>query len=368
MKPVIGILAHRKGNFFTNAQFLRDLVREGNKLGAVVYTFSYRDLLEKKKKIHGFTPGANGKWLGQTFPWPDIVIDFCRVLRKPFREMRRRKDLFVYANNKFTYKWRAMKLFEGSEQVNKWSPETFIYSPSRLGKMMEKYPIVYVKPGNGTGGHSVAKIKRLEDGYLVQGRTRSGKIIKQKLDSAETVRRRLNQWVRSQQIRTGNFMVQQGLNLEPLPGRIIDARILIQKNGKGQWVITGKALRVGGKNSPTTNLLYGDGKALHFGSFLRERFGPKKAEQIEQECHQLAYRLMEVIEKRFGSMMEFGLDVGIDKKGDVWLIEANPKPAHDTFIKSKEPDVYRKSLRRPIQYAMYLIQKEKEANKPGIAN
>src|SRR5206468_11392105 len=129
-------------------------------------------------------------------------------------EIRRRKDLYKYANNIFTYKRRVMKLFEASEQVNKWLPETYIYSPSRLGSMMEKYPIVYVKPGNGTGGHSVVKIKRLADGYLVQGRTRSGKIIKQKLNSEETVRRRLNRWVRSEQIRTGNFMVQQGLNLE----------------------------------------------------------------------------------------------------------------------------------------------------------
>lgn len=355
MKPVIGILTHRSGLIFPNNKFIEGLIREGKKIGAVVYAFSHLDIIEKNKTIRGFIPDSLGNWHGSACPWPDVVIDFCRVLRKPFRVMRRRKDLFVYANHKFTNKWKATEFFASSEQVKKWIPETFSYSPSRLSRMLEKYPIVYVKPGNGTGGHSVAKIIRLADGYLVQGRKKSGEIIKQKLNSEATVLSRLNQWVRSEQIRSGKFMVQQGLDLELLPGRLIDARILIQKNGKGEWVITGKVLRVGGKNSPTTNLS-ADGKALRFGNFIRERFGSNKAEQIEQECHRLAFRLMEVVEQRFGSMIEFGLDVGIDTKGNVWLIEANPKPGHDAFIKSKEVAVYRDSIRRPIQYAMYLIQ------------
>ncbi|WP_248923983.1 YheC/YheD family protein [Paenibacillus hamazuiensis] len=354
LKPVIGILAYRKGAFFENAKFLRDLIREGKKLGADVYAFSHVDLLEKSRKIRGYVPDERGKWTKRISSWPDIVIDFCRMLRKPYRDMRRRKDLFPYANNKFTYKWKAMLLFSESEQVKKWIPETGVYSSSRLSEMLEKYPIVYVKPGNGTGGHSIAKIKKAVGGYVLQGRKRSGKKIMETLKSEASVLRRIRRWVRAEQIRSGNFMVQQGLDLELLPGRMIDTRLIVQKNGKGAWVVTGKALRVGAKNSPTTNLIYGDGKALRFDSFMKERFGAEKAEQISRECDELALRLMEVIEGKFGSMIEFGLDIGIDTKGNVWFIEANPKPSHEAFIKSGELAAYRKSIRRPIQYAMFL--------------
>lgn len=356
MNTVIGILAYRKGATFTNSRFLSDLILEGNKLGAIVYAFSYLDILEDQRKIRGFVPGSNGKWHGKISPWPDIVIDFCRMLRKPFRDMRRRTDLFEYANHKFTYKWKAMKLFAASDRVKQWIPETLLYSPPHTSGLLEKHPIVYVKPGNGTGGRSVAKICRLPDGYLFQGRTKSGSIVHAQFPSKESVVRRLNEWVRKERIRTGNFMVQQGLDLELLPGRFMDARILVQKDGKGQWSVTGKVLRVSGKNSPTTNILHADGYVLRFKDFMKRRFGVKKAEEIDKECNRLSLRLMEVIEEQFGSMIEFGLDVGIDTKGKVWLIEANPKPGHKVFIKSKETDVYLESIRKPIQYAKYLIR------------
>ena len=111
--------------------------------------------------------------------------------------------------------------------------------------------------------------------------------------------------------------------MEGDPGRNIDVRILVQK----------------------------DGKALRFHKFITQRFGAQKAKKIENECNQLALRLMKVIERKYGSMTEFGLDVGMDTEGNVWLIEANPKPSHDAIMKSKEYDVYLKSIRRPIQYA-----------------
>ncbi|KIL40888.1 glutathione synthase [Gordoniibacillus kamchatkensis] len=358
-KPVVGILAHRSGRVFMNAKFLRDLAVEGEKLGARVYVFSHMDLREASRTIRGFTPASGGGWREETCPWPDVVIDFCRMLYKPFRDMRRRKDLFTYANHKFTYKWKAMKLFAGSDQVRRWIPETRIFSSPGLEQMLAKYPIVYVKPGNGTGGHSVAKIRSVNGKYLIRGRKRSGAVVKHELHSEKAVARWAGKWVQTEQIRSGKFMVQQGLDLELISGRLVDARLLIQKDGYGNWKVTGKVLRVGGRNSPTTNLIYGDGKALNFQTFMKERFGAQRAAEIERECESLALQLMNVVEQRFGSMIEFGLDVGIDVNGNVWLIEANPKPSHEAFLKAKQFAAYRTSIRRPIQYAMFLARQSK---------
>jgi hypothetical protein len=218
---------------------------------------------------------------------------------------------------------------------------------------------VYVKPGNGTGGHSVMKIKRQKDTFLLQGRRRSGRLLKAKLHSKRAVAVMLDRWVESEKIRSGRFMVQQGLNLQLLPDRLVDVRLLIQKNGSGKWEVTGKVLRAGGKDSPTTNLIYGDGKAIRYHAFLESRFGRQKAKEIDEECNLLAVRLVEVVEKKFGSMIEFGLDIGIDVDGFVWLIEVNPKPSHDAFLKSNERDIYLTSVLRPIQYAVYLAKKQK---------
>ncbi|SCW65354.1 YheC/D like ATP-grasp [Paenibacillus tianmuensis] len=353
-KLTVGILAHRVGNIFPNSKFLSDLVTEGRKLGACVYVFSHKDVQEDSRTIRGFTPISAGRWAGEPCPWPDVVIDFCRKLYKPFRDMRRREDLFVYANHKFTYKWKAMKLFAESDKLKRWIPKTFLYSPQALEQMIETHDLVYVKPGNGTGGHSVLKINKTGDGYRLQGRKRSGRIVATPVMTKQRVIRWINRWVQTEKIRSGSFMVQQGLDLQLIPRRQVDVRLLIQKNEIGNWEVTGKVLRVGAKNSPTTNLSYGDGKAMVFQTFIHSRFGLDKAKEIELECEELAHRLMEVVEERFGSMVEFGLDVGIDVNGQVWLIEANPKPGHRAFIKAKESATYLKSIRRPIQYAIHL--------------
>ncbi|MBP1988708.1 YheC/YheD family endospore coat-associated protein [Paenibacillus eucommiae] len=355
-KPLIGILAHRTNKTFMNGGFLHDLVREGEKLNSQVVVFSHLDLIEKDKKIHGFTRSPSNRWKMNIYPYPDVVIDFCRYLKKPFRDMRRRKDLFTYANHKFTYKWKATRLFSKSEKVKQWIPETLLYTPQNLRDMIRKHPILYIKPGNGTGGHSVVKLSRKSGTFHIKGRKKSARLTHIVLPSEDSAVRWLNSWVSTQRIRTGNFMIQQGLNLELIPGRVLDARLIIQKNERGGWEVTGKGMRVSAKNSPTTNLVHGDGKALRFEPFMIQRFGPEKAKQISRECDQMAMKLMEVIEERYGSMVEFGLDVGVDVKGNVWLIEANPKPSHTIFLGTKEMGLYRKSIQRPIQYAAYLAK------------
>jgi hypothetical protein len=359
LRPVIGILSYRVNKKFMDSRFLKDLVIEGEKLGAHVFAFSHVDLLEKSRKIRGFVPDGKGGWVERICPWPDVVIDFCRKLYKPFRDMRRRKDLFPYANHKFTYKWKAMKLFASSEEVNRWIPKTSLYTEKQLERMLEAYPIVYIKPGNGTGGHSIVKIKRVANEYHLYGRRKSGLLVKEKTASKTSLTKWVNRWVRIEQIRSGRFMIQQGLDLELLPGRLVDARLFIQKNGQGEWEVTGKVLRVGGKNSPTTNLLYGDGKALGFEQFLAKRFGEGNGRAISKECDQMALHLVNVIERRFGSMIEFGLDVGIDTEVRVWLIEVNPKPSHNALLEVKDVKTYRRSIQLPILYAKYVALQER---------
>lgn len=270
--------------------------------------------------------------------------------------MRRRKDLFTYANHKFTYKWKATKLFSESAKVQHWIPETLLYTPHNLRKMIRKHRILYIKPGNGTGGHSIVRISRKSGVFHIKGRKKSARLTHITLSSEDSLVRWLNSWVSTQRIRTGNFMIQQGLDLELIPGHVMDTRLLIQKNERGEWEVTGKGLRVSAKNSPTTNLVHRDGKALRFKPFMIRRFGPEKAEQITRECDEMAMKLMEVIEAQYGSMVEFGLDIGIDVNGNVWLIEANPKPGHSIFLATNEVGLFRKSLQRPIQYAAYLAK------------
>ncbi|WP_139491851.1 YheC/YheD family endospore coat-associated protein [Brevibacillus dissolubilis] len=358
-KPIIGILTWREGTKFEEPTYLRRLIREGRELGATVFLFGHQDIFAAERKIRGFVPSPEGGWVSRIYNWPEIVIDRCRKGSPEYREIRN-STLFRYVNQKYTNKWNATRRFMQNEAMRRWIPETVIYSTENLRQMLKKHELIYVKPGNGTGGRSILKIshqKNTKGGYTVLGRSRT--LVKKRLtfQTLQGLTRWLNRWVKAEKIRDGHFMIQQGLNLELIPGRVADTRLLIQKNELGEWRITGLGVRVGGKNSPTSNL-HGGGKAVSFANFLSERFNQEQIQEIQRECHQLAHTVVNVIEEEFGTMMEFGLDIGIDIKGRVWLIEVNPKPGRDIFKKMGNMGLYKKSVQRPLQFAMYLLEQD----------
>lgn len=361
-KPVIGILTWREGTRFEEPGYMRKLVEEGLGLGAITYVFAYQDVDLKQRRIRGFFPSDKGGWKSSIFPWPDVVIDRCRKGVEGYKNLRRQKELFTYANSTYTNKWTATQLFSREECLKKWIPKTLAYSPVNLNSMLKEYSLLYIKPGNGTGGRSILKIERTDKGFHLQGRARN--LVKKSayFKSPASLISWLNRWVDQEKIRNGHFMIQQGLDLSLVPERVADTRLLIQKDEKGEWSITGLGVRVGPKGSPTSNL-HGGGRPVPFKKVITERFGKEKAQSILAECQELAYEVVKTIESYFGSMMEFGLDIGIDVNGQVWLIEVNPKPGREIFKELGQLQLYKQSIQRPLQYALHLVQGKNNAEK-----
>jgi len=353
-KPVIGILTWRQGKRFEEPRYLRRLVQAGQRLGAVVYLFSHQDVLIAKRKVRGFVPSPGGGWQVRPFPWPDIVIDRYRKRVKEYLRLRHRK-LFAYANSTFAKKWKITQLLGADERVKRWIPQTVTFSPKALQHMLAQHPLLYIKPGNGTGGRSILKVAAHSHGYQLQGCDRTMAKQTLRVRTAAALENQVKRWVQEQQIRDGNFMVQQGIDLALTGNRVTDVRLLIQKNENGEWSVTGSGVRLGAPGSSVSNL-HGGGRAIPFESFMGSRFGAERAEEILQECHELAHATAETLEEHFGRMIEFGLDIGVDVNGNVWLIEVNPKPGREIFRQMGARETYAEAVRRPIQYALYLIR------------
>jgi hypothetical protein len=364
-KKLIGILTWRDGKRFEEPRYLRRLVQEGRKLGAEVFLFSHQDVFTAKRKIRGFTPAADGGWKGQWFGWPDIVIDRYRKKVKEYLILRHSR-LFLFANNPFNNKWNVTQLLMADEQVSRWIPRTVAYSAGNLRNMLSQYPCVYIKPGNGTGGRSIMKVTRRDKGFGLIGRDSKREKKSLHVQTEASLISWFHKWVKEQRIRKGTFMIQQGLNLELLPNRITDVRLLIQKDGEGKWGITGLGVRIGALHSAASNL-HADGKAALFAEFMRERFGAEKTEEIFQECCKLAHAAVETLDKRYERMMEYGLDIGVDVDGRVWLIEVNPKPGREIFREMGLSDKYEEAVKKPLQYALSLLE-QKEGNPEAVTD
>ncbi|MNN95053.1 Endospore coat-associated protein YheD [compost metagenome] len=57
-------------------------------------------------------------------------------------------------------------------------------------------------------------------------------------------------------------------------------------------------------------------------------------------------------------MCELALDIAIDERGKVWLLEINPKPAREVFARIGNKDIYQKAIERPLEYALYLYKRQ----------
>lgn len=353
-KRIIGILTWRAGKRFAEPDYLRRLIVAGRKLGAEVYLFSHQDVYAGVRKIRGFVPAAAGGWESRWFAWPQIVIDRFRK-RVPAYMKLRHSNLFVFANSPFSKKWRVTQLLASDERVSHWVPETHVYKPGKVKMMLDRHPLLYVKPGNGTGGRSILRVAATGKRYVLLGRDRLYGRHSVRLDSMVGVENWIKRWVRDQRISDGNFLVQQGLDLALIPNRVADVRLLIQKNEVGVWSVTGCGVRVGGSGSSTSNL-HGGGKAIPFHLFVSKRFGEEQAQKILRECHQMAHQVAQTLEERFGRMMEFGLDIGVDVDGRSWLIEVNPKPGREVFRQMGAMEIFTEAIRRPVQYALHLIE------------
>lgn len=352
-RPIIGILTWREGKKFAEPAYFRRLIRAGQELGSTVFLFSQKDVLASGKQVRGYVLDAGGKFQGRIFDRPDAVFDRYRYTpTQAFKDYVafRRTSNFLYANNRLANKWRVHEVLHRDTRMHRWLPETWLYNRTNLVKMLGRHSLLYVKPLNGTGGRNILSIEKTSEGYRLLGRDKQRAKVASVLKQVSSVQRWVDRWTRSEK-----YIVQQGLRLQLVPARAVDMRLLIQKDGQGDWRITGHGIRVGGERSATSNL-HGGGKAIPVATFLQPRFGAERSAQIVEDCEQLAFQTAETLENHFGRMVEFGLDIGIDVNGRAWLIEVNPKPAREIFREMGALQQYKQAISRPLEYAMYLAK------------
>jgi hypothetical protein len=359
--PTLGVMAlYLEGGKLEELAYFRKLSTAGKKLGLNVIVFTPEDVNDETKQILAWLyDDASGSWIRKRVRFPDIIYDRCRYQRsfrfQLLRKFRTDYPNLLYMSRPLLHKWGIHQVLYKSKSIRYYLPETVHYqSHAGLLRMLEKHGLLYVKPIDGTGGRGILRIEKQEPGtFLIQGRERSRRIITPFTVSGSQLGTRLAKWdlVR-------RYLIQQGIQLKLPDGRVHDYRLLIQKNGSGQWEVTGSAGRIGAKRSITSNL-HGGGSAVSTPRLLRMRFTSElRIREIEEDMERLAYLVVKHLEKQFGSMCELALDIAVDGSGRVWLLEINPKPAREVFSRVGESETYRKAVLRPLEYALFLYRQK----------
>ncbi|TFE30881.1 YheC/YheD family protein [Cohnella luojiensis] len=340
------------------------MIRAGKRIGISVFVFTPQDVEDRSGKIHAMVYNSDTKkWGRRWVRFPNVVYDRCRI-QKSYRfqqllAFRKRYSHLLFLNRPLRNKWTIYRTLGKVPAFRSHLPITKLYQSSEdVAMLLKKFPTVYLKPINGTGGRGILRIDRRKDGtLLLQGRNHSRKIVQPRHVSRSSLSSALSSW----DMHGDRYIVQQGLNIKLPSGRIHDYRMLVQKNGSGSWEVTGCAGRVGPFRSITSNL-HGGGEAATMNSLLRQWIGSDETiTQIRETAEKFGISVARHLDGAYGALCELALDLAIDRRGKVWLLEVNPKPSREVFKRAGERDVYRKAIVRPIEYALWSYRQKKES-------
>lgn len=299
-----------------------------------------------------------GHWVSTRRPLPDLVLP--KILTQPMEWRERIQQDTVQMARYSSYgpfsrsmgnKWEVHAILSGDSRTAHLLPDSVaVKAPADVEQLLLRHRAIYVKPVWGTQGKMIYKLEQGNRGIRVHY-TSGGKTFMRRL------RRGSPNWQAFLWKRfcgKRQFLAQQALDLVTVQGvRPVDFRWLVQKDGVGRWSVTARVARVGSPSSITTNLHTG-GDAVLADDFLRthgyrEERGRK---ELLQRIDRAALCIVEVLEEHVGRIGELGIDFGLTKQGEVYLIEVNPRPGRQ-MLKQTSLAIRSLSLRRNLEYAKY---------------
>jgi glutathione synthase/RimK-type ligase-like ATP-grasp enzyme len=359
MNPMLLGIMHCKTSSslpFGESKYFRELTILGWKYGITVYTFCPKEVRWSDRTVLGYEySSTHRKWEQKRFPLPKAIYDRCFYgSSKHFQSyqpaVKKLRDAGIqFLGYGLKGKWQVHEILSKIPSMVPYLPGSrIVWKASDIQKEWSDQPVV-IKPKAGSQGKGIYRLELTGKGISMTGRDPRNRSVHQNFTMDQA-----SGWLRKI-LSPGRYIVQPYLNLTTKDHRAFDIRSLVQKNGKGEWSLTGMAVRCGKPRSLTSNL-HGGGDVYPVEPFLKEQFG-HQAVEITNQLRSLSIEVCEALEKEHGRLVEVGVDLGIDRSGRIWLLEANSKPGRAVFRKITDVSSSRTSVESIIAYAKNLLSR-----------
>jgi len=351
--PVVGLLASFRDRDMTDAALERWLpyVGEYAKIGGLIVAFSLEGMIDDERKAIGcaYDP-VSGGWVRGVYPLPAAL--YLRRAKIGMYAHRRLYKLFGrrFFNAYAFSKWE-MYCWLRDSSVGRFLPETAPLGDERQAEaLFEKYGKLFLKHTTGFRGVGIYTAERRGDGVALSTGSGEEWTTRTLPDWGETYRTLLAE------VDANAYLAQQAVPLAKLNDRVMDFRVVAQKDEAGEWRAQALIARSGPAGSRVSNVSRG-GAAQPALTALETYIGDRHAARRAcEDFAELALAAAAETERRSGFHYgNFGMDIALDRFGSLWLLEINNVYPDPTIaLDANEPELFAKIMAAPLRYARTL--------------
>ncbi|WP_415840013.1 YheC/YheD family protein [Paenibacillus endophyticus] len=248
--------------------------------------------------------------------------------------------MMSYHSTTIKSKWVKTKWLLKNASIRKYVPRTLLFNRSNLSTLLSQHSTVFFKPTGGTGGFNIVRIKKRDHGYQVQHNSQ-----KNHCATKDSLYHQLQKRAKNR-----SYLLQKGIKLATVKGRPFDIRVMVQKSNDGVWKSTALFTKVGMPGKVATNYHQG-GELGYFRTTLsRAGFSQSSIERKEKELKKLGKSVGKLFDKHSRGFRELGLDIALDSKGNVWILEVNTRPQFYPLKHLNDKTLYRNIMAYAKQY------------------
>ncbi|WP_438314263.1 YheC/YheD family protein [Sporosarcina sp. FA9] len=359
--PVIALIVFSQLDEMTlsNLNHYREYFSDYASIQGLVYICAWNTIDIEKKQIQGYyfdpkASNASNRWKFGTFPYPGSAYNRTAMPETVFNALLTVMGDRVFnsfSNGSFN-KWELWKRLSPDLRLRSHLPATEpLTDITVLNNMLDRYGSIYLKPAGGTLSQGILKVDKRDNGYLVTypKQRDEGKNYQNIIENSKSI----EQWLFK--LKSKEYLVQQAIITKRYETQPIDFRVIMQKDEKNQWNCTGIFGKFGQKGNIITNFSQNGFIRSGMDTFrLAFQMNDKKAQKKIEELKKISSRICYVFDQ-YGNYGDLGIDLMVDHKGKVWILEANSLDTYHRFpLRIDDRALYKKVVTSPFRYAKYL--------------
>ncbi|WP_419876171.1 YheC/YheD family protein [Candidatus Pristimantibacillus sp. PTI5] len=229
-------------------------------------------------------------------------------------------------------KWISYTQMKEEKMLAGYLPVTELFSEKSLFTAIKSHQSVMIKPVLGNFGKGIIQVTVLKE-QLYEIHISNRKIVME--GWAKTYRYLIENHIWDE------YIVQQNVQLASIDKCLFDVRVMVQrKNLADLWDITGKVAKVAIEGFVITNAAK---EVMHVEKAIKlSSLNHLNHKHLIASIDRISLLVANQLAKYHPQKRTFGLDMGIDRYGRVWVIEANFQPLTTPFEELQDFSILQK--------------------------